>query len=327
MILDYSRHSHSRISFVVQIRIMHPRRTYLLYNVFLAIAALSIRSCDADCLVGDMIYKEGESTGHIGLECIDDSTYEGSASTCGPAGAIVEEEQMFSCPASVPYCVQCGPRGWGAALCLSTPTTDRDCGEPDYYETNPIVCPDGQDPIPDTFCGRGLNRSNCAEDKFCFIEPADRFAVCCPYPENCCDSDAHDASVWEWGNYCCSDGNWYAVDGSGGGTCQERQLQDSVACPSVSVKCCDPETGPGGCPDENGSFDRCWDEGGFCCSDGNWYANDGAGGNNCQDNQLEDSQACTEVPVDDTSGADQTLLSLTELLLAPGATLFVVCLL
>ena len=58
------------------------------------------------------------------------------------------------------------------------------------------------------------------------------------------------------------------------------------------MKCCDPEVGPGGCPDENGSFDNCWDEGGFCCSDGEWYANDGGGGNNCADNQLGDSQAC-----------------------------------
>merc|ERR1712161_99817 len=66
----------------------------------------------------------------------------------------------------------------------------------------------------------------------------------------------------------------------------------TVKSPGVEMKCCDPEVGPGGCPDENGSFDNCWDEGGFCCSDGKWYANDGAGGSNCADNQPGDSQAC-----------------------------------
>jgi len=285
-------------------------------TLFLATAAaIFARSCDAECLVGDIMYMEGDNTGHIGLECIDDSTYEGSTSICGPDSAFVEELQTFTCPA---YCVQCGPRGFGAALCLSTPTTDRDCGEPEYFDNNPIVCPDGQDSIPNTFCGRGNNRVDCAADEFCFIEPADRFAVCCPNPENCCDPDAYDSS-WEWGNYCCSDGNWYAVDGSGGGNCQDKQLTQSVACPSIpaqgntgddltemEIKCCDPENGPGGCPDENGSFDRCWDEGGYCCSDGNWYADNGDGGGNCLDNQLTQSVACPSIPAQGNTGDDLT---------------------
>mmetsp|Transcript_12718 Transcript_12718/g.27513 ORF Transcript_12718/g.27513 Transcript_12718/m.27513 type:complete len:376 (+) Transcript_12718:243-1370(+) len=283
-------------------------------TLFLATAAaIFARSCDAECLVGDIMYMEGDNTGHIGLECIDDSTYEGSTSICGPDSAFVEELQTFTCPA---YCVQCGPRGFGAALCLSTPTTDRDCGEPEYFDNNPIVCPDGQDSIPNTFCGRGNNRVDCAADEFCFIEPADRFAVCCPNPENCCDPDAYDSS-WEWGNYCCSDGNWYAVDGSGGGNCQDKQLTQSVACPSIpaqgntgddltemEIKCCDPENGPGGCPDENGSFDRCWDEGGYCCSDGNWYADNGDGGGNCLDKQLIRSIACPASAEAEGNGAD-----------------------
>lgn len=282
------------------------------------------------------MYREGDSIGQIGLECIDNTTYEGQASSCGPNGTIVEEVQTFTCSN---YCVQCGPRGRGAALCLSTPTTDRDCGEQDYFDNSPIICPGGEDPIPDTFCGRGVDRADCASDEFCFIEPADRFAVCCPYPENCCDPEAYEPS--EWGSFCCSDGNWYPVDGSGGGNCNGEGLLASVACPAVEsgenlggnvtqvvgnmtpnaeptvkptgnvtevdgnvtevVKCCDPEAGPGGCPDENGSFDRCWDEGGFCCSDGKWYANSGAGGNNCQDNQLEDSQACVDSGGDDVA--------------------------
>jgi len=70
------------------------------------------------------------------------------------------------------------------------------------------------------------------------------------------------------------------------------------------VKCCDPETGPGGCPDQNGSFDRCWREGGYCCSDGNWYVSDGGGGNNCQDNQLENSKTCTISGGDDVGPRD-----------------------
>ena len=61
--------------------------------------------------------------------------------------------------------------------------------------------------------------------------------------------------------------------------------------------CCDPAKGPGGCPDTNGSFDNCWDEGGFCCSDGNWYAYPGDGSGNCQDKQLGDSQACVTADV------------------------------
>jgi len=272
------------------------------HTFFLATAAATfVSNCYARCLNGDIMYLEGDSIGHIGLECTDDSTYEGSTSTCGPDGTFVEDVQTFTCPE---YCVQCGPRGLGAALCLSTPTTDRDCGEAEYFDNNSIVCPDGQDPIPNTFCGRGNNRADCADDEFCFTETADRFAVCCPNPEECCDPDAYDSS-WEWGNYCCSDGNWYAVDGSGGGNCLDKQLTQSVACPSTAakgdtggdltemeIKCCDPENGPGGCPDENGSFDRCWDEGGYCCSDGGWYHNESDGGGNCLDKQLIQSIAC-----------------------------------
>eukprot|EP01083_Nonionella_stella_P191151 707690_1 len=34
---------------------------------------------------------------------------------------------QFACEGSVPYCVQCGPRKVGGALCLPANTTDRDC--------------------------------------------------------------------------------------------------------------------------------------------------------------------------------------------------------
>mmetsp|Transcript_7272 Transcript_7272/g.15884 ORF Transcript_7272/g.15884 Transcript_7272/m.15884 type:complete len:429 (+) Transcript_7272:259-1545(+) len=102
-----------------------------------------------------------------------------------------------------------------------------------------VRCPDGQKGIPNTFCGRGPNRVDCKEDEFCNIDPADRYAFCCP-----------------------------------------------------NTKCCDPKLGPGGCPDSTGSFNGCWDEGGYCCADGKWYADAGDGSNNCQDNGLEDSQPC-----------------------------------
>ena len=58
------------------------------------------------------------------------------------------------------------------------------------------------------------------------------------------------------------------------------------------VQCCDPAVGPGGCPDANGSFDSCWDEGYYCCSNGSWYAHTSDGTGDCQGKQLEDSLAC-----------------------------------
>eukprot|EP00571_Detonula_confervacea_P010462 CAMPEP_0172304948 /NCGR_PEP_ID=MMETSP1058-20130122/6286_1 /TAXON_ID=83371 /ORGANISM="Detonula confervacea, Strain CCMP 353" /LENGTH=800 /DNA_ID=CAMNT_0013016355 /DNA_START=32 /DNA_END=2431 /DNA_ORIENTATION=- len=128
---------------------------------------------------------------------------------------------------------------------------------PPEIVSNPMVpCPDGQDSIPNTYCGRGPNRADCGTDEFCHVEAADSFAVCCPsVNDNDSKGDNPDVVI-------------------------------------NLLSCCDPERGPGGCPDANGSFDNCWDEGGFCCSDGNWYAHNGDGGNNCKDHQLEDSQAC-----------------------------------
>ncbi|KAL9183772.1 hypothetical protein ACHAXT_004628 [Thalassiosira profunda] len=91
------------------------------------------------CLVGDIMYQEGDSIGHIGLECIDDVAYDARASTCGPDGEIVETEEVFSCSGSTPYCMQCGPRGIGAALCLSSPDLgDRDCGT--TTTSPPVAC-------------------------------------------------------------------------------------------------------------------------------------------------------------------------------------------
>lgn len=74
-------------------------------------------------------FSEGDFIENVGWECVNSTSYDGTASTCGPDGQIIETKMEFTCAESAPYCVQCGPRGNGAAWCLSTPTTDRDCDE------------------------------------------------------------------------------------------------------------------------------------------------------------------------------------------------------
>lgn len=41
-------------------------------------------------------------------------------------------------------------------------------------------CPGGKTPLNDVFCGRGPDRQDCPAGYECNIDPADRFAVCCP---------------------------------------------------------------------------------------------------------------------------------------------------
>ena len=73
------------------------------------------------------------------MECIDETDYDARASTCGPDGEIIETEEQYSCSGSTPYCMQCGPRGIGAALCLSSPDLgDRDCGT--TTTSPPVAC-------------------------------------------------------------------------------------------------------------------------------------------------------------------------------------------
>ena len=88
-----------------------------------------IQTTYADCLVGgDMMFMEGQSTGHIGLECINSTSYDAESSVCGPNNEIVTVETIMTCGQSSPYCMQCGPRGVGNALCLSEPDLgNRDC--------------------------------------------------------------------------------------------------------------------------------------------------------------------------------------------------------
>lgn len=72
------------------------------------------------CLVGDVLYTHGDSIGHLGTDCIDDSFYNGVESIC-QHGQILEVQKIFSCPDAVPVCNQCGEKGKGNALCLSIP--------------------------------------------------------------------------------------------------------------------------------------------------------------------------------------------------------------
>ena len=93
---------------------------------------------NADCLVeGDMAFMEGQSLGHIGLACINSTSYNATDSICGPGegfdGVIIDVPSVYTCPTnddvslSTPYCVQCGSPGIeGSAICLSSPEV------PDY---------------------------------------------------------------------------------------------------------------------------------------------------------------------------------------------------
>ena len=73
-----------------------------------------------ECLVGDIFYLNGDSIGYSGLECVDESSFDAMISTC-VQGTIVNSFAIMKCDAKVPYCVQCGLRGKGAAHCLNSP--------------------------------------------------------------------------------------------------------------------------------------------------------------------------------------------------------------
>ncbi|CAF0933626.1 unnamed protein product [Rotaria sp. Silwood1] len=50
-------------------------------------------------------------------------------------------------------------------------------------QCNPSPCKNQQAPLPDYFCGRGLNRTDCPSNYTCVIAPNDSYAVCCPSNE------------------------------------------------------------------------------------------------------------------------------------------------
>ena len=88
-----------------------------------------VPSVRADCTGGDIMYSEGDSMGYIGYECVNETHFEGTESVCGANGTAVETDILWPCPddAGVPYCVQCGPRGYGAALCKGEPAVPDHC--------------------------------------------------------------------------------------------------------------------------------------------------------------------------------------------------------
>lgn len=99
---------------------MHP-----VINNFFWIIAVLVSTCRTavaqnKCLVGDIFHLNGDSIGYSGLECVDDSSFDAMISTC-VNGAIVNSLAVMKCDDRVPYCVQCGLRGKGAARCLKSP--------------------------------------------------------------------------------------------------------------------------------------------------------------------------------------------------------------
>lgn len=104
-----------------------------------ATLSLLLGTAAADCLVeGDMVFVEGQSTGHLGLECLNSTHYDAVDTVCGPDEVLIEIDAVYACPApdpasdpfglyAAPYCVQCGPRGPGSALCLVAPEVPSYC--------------------------------------------------------------------------------------------------------------------------------------------------------------------------------------------------------
>jgi hypothetical protein len=88
-----------------------------------------------------MMFMEGQSIGHIGLECINSTSYDATDSVCGPNGAIIDSDAIYTCPETNPNCVQCGERGIGAALCLDTTEVPSYCFEDGVATTSPASSP------------------------------------------------------------------------------------------------------------------------------------------------------------------------------------------
>lgn len=107
-----------------------------------------------------MMLVEGQSGGHIGYECINSTSYDGKQSVCGPDEEMIDVEKQFTCGETTPYCVQCGPRCWGGALCLSSPDVgNRPCAttcwedNTDDAEVEDFLPPStpASEPIPELF--------------------------------------------------------------------------------------------------------------------------------------------------------------------------------
>jgi hypothetical protein len=83
----------------------------------------------APCKEGENTYPDGASTKSFGLECLNATHYDAVAFVCVD-GAVNDTDVVMACPVfDAPYCVQCGARSFGSALCLATPDV------PDYCDT------------------------------------------------------------------------------------------------------------------------------------------------------------------------------------------------
>lgn len=107
---------------------MKKNTVFLAMVVFLLALMMTTKVATGDCLVGDIMHSEGDSVGTIGWECHKDNnkTYDGTESVC-QNGQVVRKPVVLECSGTVPYCVQCGPRQIGGALCLSTTDVPERC--------------------------------------------------------------------------------------------------------------------------------------------------------------------------------------------------------
>ena len=97
---------------------------------------LSDPTAAAGCLVGDIMYRDGDSVGVIGETCTGEASYSGTKSTCRN-GKVIEEPYDGTCAA---FCVQCGnPGERGAALCLSNPEVPEHCNAADGQSKDPVA--------------------------------------------------------------------------------------------------------------------------------------------------------------------------------------------
>ncbi len=107
--------------------------------------ASSPTSEESGCLVGDMMFMAGDNIGYIGLECLNSTSFDATESVCGNDGNIEESDAIYTCPETSSYCVQCGERGVGAALCLDSPEVPSDCSSSSSTTTAEIT---DEAPVP-----------------------------------------------------------------------------------------------------------------------------------------------------------------------------------
>lgn len=101
------------------------------------------------CVIGgDMQFMEGQVLGHESLECVNSTFYEGQWITCGSDGKPSRTSAVFSCPENQ-YCVQCGARRRGGALCLDADTTgDLNCDFGEDYNDDGCLVGENNEAVP-----------------------------------------------------------------------------------------------------------------------------------------------------------------------------------